>query len=192
MLALKGIERKGNPGEVSYTNLILKKSKNNYICAMPEFRFTYTELASDKDLDSNYFHLLAEAKRITDNAYAPYSNFRVGCAVLLQNGEIVAGVNIENASYPVGLCAERSALASALSQYPDEVIMAIAISYVSPEGENNKAAFPCGMCRQFISECENKNGRAIPLILSAQQGTVYIINTAQDLLPFSFGKEDLK
>jgi cytidine deaminase len=159
---------------------------------MPNHQFTYTELSNDKDLDRNYFHLLSEARRITENAYAPYSNFKVGCAVLLQNEEIIVGVNIENASYPVGICAERSALASALSQYPDEKIVAIAISYISPEGENNAPAFPCGMCRQFILECENKNMQAIPIILAAQQGKVIIINTAQDLLPFGFTGKDLK
>lgn len=159
---------------------------------MPVHQFSYTELSSDKDLDSNYFHLLAEAKRVTENAYAPYSDFKVGCAVLLRNGEIISGVNIENASYPVGICAERSALASALSQYPDETIMAIAVSYIASAGENNTPAFPCGMCRQFILECESKNKQPIPIILSAQQGKVYIINTAQDLLPFGFSKKDLK
>ena len=82
---------------------------------MPSHQFTYTELASDKELDSRYFHLLSEAKKITNNAYAPYSNFKVGCAVLLQNGVIVHGVNVENASYPVGICAERSALSAAVS-----------------------------------------------------------------------------
>jgi cytidine deaminase len=158
---------------------------------MPVHQFSYTELPSEKDLDSKYFHLLAEAKLITKNAYAPYSNFKVGCTVLLLNGKIISGVNIENASYPVGICAERSALASTLSQFPDEPIVAIAISYISSQGENTSPAFPCGMCRQFISEVENKNKQAIPLILAAQEGKVYIINTVQDLLPFSFGKEDL-
>ena len=159
---------------------------------MPTHQFTYTELASDTELDSSYFHLLSEAKRVTENAYAPYSNFKVGCAVLLQNGEIIVGVNIENASYPVGICAERSALASTLSQYPDEPIVAVAISYLSIQGENILPAFPCGMCRQFISEVEHKNKQAIPLILAAQHGKVYIINTVQDFLPSSFSKIDLK
>jgi cytidine deaminase len=159
---------------------------------MPTFEFNYDELPGDQALSTQYHQLLSAARQVTENAYAPYSNFRVGCAVLLKNGETVVGVNIENASYPVGICAERSALSSALSQFPDETIIAIAISYVSPEGENNKAAFPCGMCRQFISECEHKNKQAIPLILGAQQGKVFIIHTVQHLLPFSFGKDDLK
>ncbi len=159
---------------------------------MPSHQFTYTELASDKELDSRYFHLLSEAKKITNNAYAPYSNFKVGCAVLLQNGVIVHGVNVENASYPVGICAERSALSAAVSTYPSEKIVAIAISYLSPNGDNNTPAFPCGMCRQFILECEFKNLQPIPLILGAEKGKVYIIDTAQHLLPFGFGPNDLK
>ncbi|HMT34574.1 MAG: cytidine deaminase [Bacteroidetes bacterium] len=159
---------------------------------MPVHQFSYIELSSDKELDNDDYHLLSEAKRITENAYAPYSNFKVGCAVQLQNGEIILGVNIENASYPVGICAERSALSSALSQFPDETISAIAISYFSPQGENTQPAFPCGMCRQFISECEHKNKQNIKLIMAAQLGKVYIIDTVQHLLPFSFSKIDLK
>ncbi|MBK7690078.1 MAG: cytidine deaminase [Bacteroidetes bacterium] len=159
---------------------------------MPTHQFTYTELTSDKELDSPYFDLLSEAKRITENAYAPYSNFKVGCAVLLQNGIVVPGVNVENASYPVGICAERSALSAALSAYPSEKIRAIAITYQSPKGDNNTPAFPCGMCRQFILECEYKNMQPIPLILGASTGIVYLIETAQHLLPFGFGPNDLK
>ena len=159
---------------------------------MPIHQFAYTEYKSDKELDSVYFHLLNVAKSVTENAYAPYSFFKVGCAILLKNEEIITGVNIENASYPVGICAERSALASTISQYPDEKLIAIAISYLSPNGENNIPAFPCGMCRQFISEYEEKNEADIKLILSAQQGKVILIDTAKHLLPFGFGSKNLK
>jgi cytidine deaminase len=158
---------------------------------MAIFKFDYIELDNDKGLTSSDYHLLSEARRITEGAYAPYSNFKVGAAVLLKKGEIVLGVNIENASYPVGICAERSALSSAISQFPEEEIEAIAISYLASKGENDKPAFPCGMCRQFISECEDKNQKPIRLILAAQNGKVILLETSKNLLPFSFTGADL-
>lgn len=159
---------------------------------MAEFKFEYQKYKNDKELSAAFQHLLTEARIATDNAYAPYSNFRVGAAVLMSNGEIVLGVNVENASYPVGICAERTALASAISQYPDEKIVAVAISITAPQGDNNTPAFPCGMCRQFISECEDRNEEKITLILAGQIGEVYIIDSPKDLLPFSFSGKDLK
>ena len=158
---------------------------------MATFQFNYTELENDKELNSSDYHLLSEARRISEGAYAPYSNFKVGASVLLKNGEIVLGINIENASYPVGICAERSALASAISQFPEEEIESIAISYLAPKGENDKPAFPCGMCRQFISECEDRNQKSIRLILAAQNGKVILLETSKNLLPFSFSGADL-
>ena len=158
---------------------------------MAIFQFNYTEHISDKELNISDYHLLSEARRITEGAYAPYSHFKVGAAVMLKNGKIILGVNIENASYPVGICAERSALASAISQFPEEEVEVIAISYLAPSGDNEKPAFPCGMCRQFISECEDRNHKSIRLILGAQNGSVIVLDTAKHLLPFSFGGNDL-
>ena len=159
---------------------------------MPTYQFTYQEYTSEGELDVSQAQLLSIARKTTEHAYAPYSNFRVGAAVLLSNGEIVTGVNIENASYPVGVCAERSALASAISSFPLEAIVSIAISYVSPEGDNAMPAFPCGMCRQFISECEDRNKKNIVLILAGQTGNIVVVNSSKDLLPFSFSGKDLK
>lgn len=161
------------------------------LIGMPIYQFEYQEFQQDKQLDDNDFHLLTQARNATESAYAPYSRFRVGAAVQLANGEIITGVNIENASYPVGICAERSALASAISQYPEEMIQTLAISIMAPSGDNNTPAFPCGMCRQFISECEDRNASPIRLILAGQTGPVRIIGTCKDLLPFSFGGKDL-
>ncbi len=158
---------------------------------MATFQFQYQHLQNADELSDKHTKLLEKAREITENAYAPYSNFKVGAAVLLSNQQIITGINIENASYPVGICAERSALASAISQFPHEEILAIAISYLAPSGENNKPAFPCGMCRQFISECEDRNKKEITLILSAMQGEVMVIQTAKHLLPFSFSGNDL-
>lgn len=158
---------------------------------MAIFQFEYTELEHDGLLSASQSRLLKQARACTTNAYAPYSHFHVGAAVLMKNNKIVEGVNIENASYPVGICAERSALASAISQFPKEEIISIAISYHSELTSNEVPAFPCGMCRQFISECEDRNQKPIELILSGQTGKVYIINSIKDLLPFSFSGNDL-
>lgn len=158
---------------------------------MPVYQFTYQEFDQDNQLSPEFATLLQHAREATRNAYAPYSHFNVGAAVLLSNGEIVHGVNIENASYPVGVCAERSALASAISLHPELHIKAIAISYQSESGDNSTPAFPCGMCRQFISECEDRNKEAIPLILAAQHGKIIQLNSVKDILPFSFGGGDL-
>ena len=158
---------------------------------MPQYQFSYQEFESSNDLEPSFAQLLNTAKSAALNAYAPYSKFNVGAAVLLANNQIVIGVNIENASYPVGICAERSALASAISSYPDQEIKAIAITYIATEGANNDPAFPCGMCRQFISECEDRNKKNIILILSGQHGKVIKINSSKDLLPFSFSGKDL-
>ncbi|MBL7767161.1 MAG: cytidine deaminase [Chitinophagaceae bacterium] len=158
---------------------------------MPTYQFTYHEHVNDKALSGDHFHLLTAARNATESAYAPYSGFRVGAAVMMNNGEVITGFNIENASYPVGICAERAALASAISQFPEEGIRALAISYMPPSGESSKPAFPCGMCRQFISECEDRNQAKIPIILGGQQGKIIVIETAKDLLPFSFGGKDL-
>lgn len=159
---------------------------------MPEFKFSYQTFTDSKELQPEFEQLLFVAKSNTNNAYAPYSEFNVSAAVLLDNGEIIKGVNIENASYPVGICAERSALSSAISSFPNQGIKAIAISYASIHTESNKPTFPCGMCRQFISECEDRNQKNIILILAGQTGDIIVISSAKDLLPFSFGGKDLK
>ncbi|HPI53092.1 MAG TPA: cytidine deaminase [Chitinophagaceae bacterium] len=158
---------------------------------MATFQFHYKQFASAAELNDTHRLLLTTAQEATKHAYAPYSHFKVGAAVLLHDGKIITGVNVENASYPVGICAERSALAAVISNYPNEEIMALAISYEAPSGDNNKPAFPCGMCRQFISECEDRNKKNITLILGAMQGEVMVIETAKHLLPFSFGGSDL-
>lgn len=158
---------------------------------MPVYQFEYQRVSDEHQLQESDAHLLQEARNIVKSAYAPYSRFYVGAAVRLANGKIIHGVNIENASYPVGLCAERSALASALSQYPNEVVEAIAITTYSNEKPQNEPAFPCGMCRQFITECEDRFHHPVRLILAAETGDIVIVPKASDLLPFRFGPSDL-
>jgi cytidine deaminase len=158
---------------------------------MPNFQFAYHEFDHAEELPTALQPLLASARSIVKDAYAPYSNFKVGASILFLDGQIVHGVNIENASYPVGICAERSALASALSQYPSQKIVALAVSYFSPNDANNFPAFPCGMCRQFISECEDRNQAPISILVSGQEGKIILIDTIKHLLPFAFGGSDL-
>lgn len=159
---------------------------------MRTFQFHYEEYQDAQELPDAWKELLKAAQQILSTAHAPYSEFKVGAAVLLGDGQVICGVNIENASYPVGICAERSALASVISQFPHEKIEAIAVSYLSKSGENNLPAFPCGMCRQFISECEDRNHAPITLILGGQTGPVSVVYSAKHLLPFSFGGKDLQ
>lgn len=135
--------------------------------------------------------LLREAREVTKHAYAPYSHFQVGAVIKLVNGEIVAGSNQENASFPIGLCAERVALASAASIYPDVAIDTIAISYHNLNGDSSRPISPCGICRQALSEYEQKLDHPIRLILGGLSGKVYVIGHANDLLPLSFSSSDM-
>jgi len=125
------------------------------------------------------------------NAYAPYSHFRVGAAVLLKNGMVVKGNNQENAAYPSGLCAERVALFYANANYPDSSVKAIAIVVVDPDSnviEQNIS--PCGSCRQALAESEMRFKSPIKILLASKK-SVLIFNSVEDLLPFSFNQGDL-
>ena len=157
-----------------------------------DYTFTFEVYDDIKDLTEEDQWLLQEAREVTQHAYAPYSNFQVGAIARLANGEIVAGSNQENASFPVGLCAERVLLASAASIFPKVPIDTMAISYHNNNGESNHPISPCGICRQSLLEYESRVGNPIRLILGGMEGKVYIIDTAAMLLPLSFTSEDLK
>lgn len=127
--------------------------------------------------------LIEEARKAREKAYTPYSKFQVGCALLLKDGTIIHGANIENASYPVTNCAERSALFAAYSQgYRKEDIVKMAVI-----GDTDEFITPCGACRQVISELV---GRDTEIVLSNLHDSVKV-TTIEELLPFSFSKEDL-
>ena len=157
-----------------------------------DYTFTFEVYEDLKNLTEEDQWLLQEAREVTQHAYAPYSNFQVGAVARLANGEIVAGSNQENASFPVGLCAERVLLASAASIFPKIPIETMAISYHNNNGESNHPISPCGMCRQSLLEYESRVKNPIRLILGGMGGKVYIIDTAAMLLPLSFTAEDLK
>ncbi|HUR12557.1 MAG TPA: cytidine deaminase [Flavitalea sp.] len=157
-----------------------------------ELSFSYEVYENENELRSEELLLLTRARNATDHAYAPYSNFHVGAAAKLANGEIISGSNQENASFPVGICAERVLLSAASAVYPNIPVVSIAITYQSPSGENNGPVAPCGICRQTLHEYEIRNGQSIRLILSGMNGKVYIIPKAGELLPLAFSGENLK
>jgi cytidine deaminase len=156
------------------------------------YQFNYEVYDNVEQLNKEDAWLLNEAREVTSAAYAPYSNFNVGAVAKMANGEIVAGTNQENASYPVGLCAERVLLSSAATLYPNVPIDTIAISYNNMNGESNHPISPCGICRQSLVEYEERTKQPIRLILSGMEGKVYIIPKSNLLLPLSFGSVDLK
>jgi len=157
-----------------------------------QYQFSYDVYNSMEELSEEDAWLLNEAQEVSQNAYAPYSNFQVGAVAKLANGEIVAGSNQENASYPVGLCAERVLLASISSLYPKVAVESIAISYRSSMVESDHPITPCGICRQSLQEYEQRVNHPIRLILGGMEGKIIVISKASLLLPLSFTSEDLK
>jgi cytidine deaminase len=156
------------------------------------FNFQYTEFESSKELESADSILLAKAKEAIAGSYSPYSQFAVGAAVRLANGQIVKGSNQENAAYPSGLCAERVALFSASSQYPEVAIEAIAIA-AKPLGEDSDAAIvPCGACRQAMLEYEHLSQKPMKVFMHGESSTIRFFHSAADLLPFNFIADHLK
>ena len=154
-------------------------------------RIDYEEFQSASELNEDDRVVLVKAREATRNAYAPYSNFHVGAAARLANGEIVTGSNQENASFPAGLCAERVLLSSASSLYPKVPIESIAISYRSSLVESDHPITPCGICRQSLQEYEERLHHPIRLILGGMKGKIFIIPKASMLLPLSFTSNDL-
>lgn len=156
-----------------------------------KFEFTYKVYDNLEELPEEQQWLLNEAREVTEQAYAPYSNFHVGAVARLANGEIVAGTNQENASFPVGLCAERVLLASISSLFPKVPIETIAISYKSESIKSNHPIAPCGICRQTLQEFEGRVGHPVQLILGGITGPVYVIDSASKLLPLAFTSDEL-
>ena len=146
-----------------------------------------------KDLSTAEIDLVNKAKLVSNNAYAVYSGFMVGACVLLKNGEIFTGNNQENVAYPSGLCAERVAIFSAASQFPEIEISTIAITAHSSTLSIKEQISPCGSCRQVIAEYEVKQNSPIKIILhSYNEDKVLIFNSIINLLPFLFKNSSLK
>jgi cytidine deaminase len=157
-----------------------------------EIPFAVEVYQSATELEQNDAVLLAAARKATSGAYAPYSNFQVAAAALLADGTIVTGTNQENASYPVGICAERVLLSAIASQFSSQGIIAMAVSYNNVKGDSNTPISPCGICRQSLVEYEERTSQPIRLILSGMDGEVYVIPKASYLLPLTFSMNGLK
>lgn len=151
----------------------------------------FTEYEAAALLPENDNDLIMKARDAAKNGYAPYSGFRVGAAVLLENGVIVTGNNQENAAYPSGLCAERTALFYASAQYPNIPIIAIAVSTLNRTDVPSEIAKPCGSCRQVMAEYEDIAGKPLQIILDSSD-KIYVLDGIDNLLPLRFKKEDVK
>ncbi|MEH6678911.1 MAG: cytidine deaminase [Sediminicola sp.] len=148
--------------------------------------FEMLVFASLQELTEVDKELMLAAIVARENAYAPYSKFNVGAAVLLENGETITGNNQENASYPSGLCAERVAVFYAGAKYPGVPIKAIAVTATSQKYQVDLPACPCGNCRQALSEYEQKQNKPIRLLLMGEIGEVILCSSVADLLPLAF------
>ena len=135
--------------------------------------------------------LIFMAREAATRAYAPYSGYQVGAALLLENGEFITGNNQENAAYPSGLCAERTALFYASSKYPGVAICAIAVTALSNGLLPEAFAKPCGGCRQVMAEYEDLHGKPMQIILDGR-AAIMVMEGVDTLLPFRFKKEELK
>ena len=142
-------------------------------------------LASFEELEASDQELVEKAIAATDNSYAPYSKFNVGAALRLADGRIVIGANQENAAYPSGLCAERTAVFAAQANYPEQPITTLAIAARNVNGMMPKPITPCGACRQVILEIEERYRRPVRILLYGTEG-VYIVSSVRDLLPLCF------
>ncbi|MET0759334.1 MAG: cytidine deaminase [Flavobacterium sp.] len=151
----------------------------------------FTAFDSINDLADDVKSLMLEAIEIRKKAYAPYSKFRVGAALLLDNGKIVFGSNQENAAYPSGLCAERVAVFQAGTVYPEAKIIRMAITAASDTNTTAAPIPPCGACRQSIAEYEFKQETPIEIYFMGEIGAVYKSDSLKNLLPFMFDKNFL-
>lgn len=144
-----------------------------------------------EELPKEVTFLMDKAVEAREKAYAPYSNFYVGAALLLDNNEIITGSNQENASYPSGLCAERTAIYYANSQYPNAKIVRMAISAGSKKNQTTSPIPPCGACRQAIAEYEVKQDASIEIYFMGEVGKIAKSNSLANLLPLIFDKSVL-
>lgn len=152
---------------------------------------SFSEYDSLDELPKDVQSLMDQAVEIRKKAYAPYSQFRVGAALLLDNGKVVLGSNQENAAYPSGLCAERVAIFYAGSMYPEAKILKIAITAASDTNQTKAPIPPCGSCRQSIAEYEIKQETPIEIYFMGEIGSIYRSASLKNLLPFMFDKKFL-
>lgn len=150
-----------------------------------EISVKFFEYENLTELTPEYQVLVEKAKKVAFKAYAPYSKFKVGAAVLLADGTIVTGNNQENVAYPSGLCAERVAIFQANALYPDQPVKAIAISSMYKGNYNENPVYPCGACRQVLLETQNRYNAPIEVIMHGTKA-IQRVSNIKSLLPLSF------
>ena len=149
-------------------------------------------ILSQDELKSDDNMLISAAKEATTGSWSPYSGFKVGAAVLLDDGTVVTGSNQENAAYPSGLCAERTALFAAGHSHPGKAVIALAIAARNENGYTKQPVTPCGACRQVLAETEQRGGKPIRYIFYGTEGTMVIEGGTDAILPFCFGADSMK
>lgn len=153
--------------------------------------FTLRVFTCEEELPKNDLELLQKAKAVLHYSYSPYSNFKVAAAALLENGEVLTGTNQENAAFPAGVCAEGTVLGAVASLFPNTAITTLAIAVKSDNKVISEPAAPCGICRQQLLEHESRFNQNIRIILAAEQGPVYVVNSIKDILPLYFSSASL-
>lgn len=152
----------------------------------------YVAGSIDELSDPDEQALCQAATKSINSAYAPYSQYKVGASALLENGKIVGGSNQENAVFPLGLCAERVAIFSSSSQFPDVPIKAIAVKTNKKLKKGELPGFPCGSCRQSMIEIGQRFDTDIKVFVMGEDEKVYVVESAKDLLPFAFDRRVLE
>lgn len=135
--------------------------------------------------------LVSMAREATQNSYAKYSRFYVGAALRLQDGRIVKGANQENAAFPSGLCAERTAIFAAQANYPEQPIIALAIAARNDHGFTQEPVTPCGSCRQVMLEIEDRYQSPVKILLYGTR-RIYVLKSTKDLMPLCFVDENMR
>ena len=158
-------------------------------------RFSRTlewNVLNQDELAGDDLMLVNAAKEATAGSWSPYSGFKVGAALLLDDGTVVTGSNQENAAYPSGLCAERTALFAAGHAHPGKAVIALAIAARNGNGYTAQPITPCGACRQVLAETQQRGGKPIRFILYGTEGTMVIEGGTDAILPFCFGADSMK
>ena len=150
-----------------------------------EIKVTFEEYASIDELNAEDRELAAEAVKAMQGSYAPYSHFNVGAAVRMSNGQIVRGANQENAAFPSGLCAERTAMFAAGARYPDKDMRSIALAGGVYGRLTEQPATPCGACRQVMAQYQTKAGKPMSVIMIGAR-KVWKFERVDDILPLIF------
>lgn len=151
-----------------------------------EWKSVFTVYESLEELPVHLQTLIQAAQKAQLASYAPYSNFFVGAAILLDNGQMVEGSNQENASYPIGLCAERTVLSAKVAVAPNQKIQSIAIVAKSALKQVEQPVAPCGICRQTLLEAEVQQQHDIQIVLHGNNGVSFVFNSIKEILPLHF------